>query len=211
MNWACRAPRRGKPRRTTKADVAAPALPDLLDGDFSAGRPNEKWVADLTYVRTWQGFCYVAFVIDCFSRMIVGWALATHLRTELPLEALVIAIWRRDGAVAGLVHHSDRGVQYTAIAYTERLVDAGVEPSVGSRGDSYDNALAASAMGLYKTELIGQHGPWRTHEQVELAALEYIDWFDHRRLHGELGRVPPAEYEAAYHSALGQQTLPGRQ
>ncbi len=203
--------RRGKPTRTTTAGEAATALPDLLDRDFSSARPNRKWVADLTYVRTGQGFCYVAFVIDCFSRMIVGWALATHLRTELPLQALVEAMWRRDGAVDGLIHHSDRGVQYTSIAYTQRLEEAGVAPSVGSRGDSYDNALAEATIGLYKAELVEHRGPWRTRQHLELATLDYIGWFNERRLHGELGYVPPVEFEAAYHASLGQQALPGMQ
>ncbi len=143
--------------------------------------------------------------------MIVGWQLATHLRTDLALDALEMALWRRGAAVEGLVHHSDRGSQYTAIRYTDRLADAGVRPSVGSTGDSYDNALAESIIGLFKTELIRRHGPWRSVEQVELATLEWIDWYNHRRLFGALGDIPPVEFEAAYSTGLGQLTLPGFQ
>ena len=153
-----------------------------------------------SFVRTWAGFCHVALVIDVYSRFIVGWALATHLKTELPLEALEMSIWRRDAALDGLIHHSDRGSQYTSIRYTERLDEAGIAPSVGSRGDSYDNALAESTIGLFKTELIKQKGPWRTPEQVELATLEWIDWWNHRRLHEAIGHVPPAEKEAIYYA-----------
>jgi putative transposase len=190
---------RGKPYKTTRAGVSAPALPDLVDRDFTAGRPNETWVADITYVRTWEGFTHVALVIDVFSRMIVGWSIASHLRTDLPLEALEFAIWRRDEDLDGLVHHSDRGSQYTSIRYTQRLAEGGIEPSVGSVGDSYDNALAETTIGLFKTELIARRGPWRTRSQVELATLEWIDWFNHRRLHQSLGYVPPAEFEATYY------------
>ncbi len=192
--------RRGKTHRTTKRDEQATRPPDLVDRDFSAARPDALWLADLTYVRTWSGFCYVALVIDAFSRMIVGWSLATHLRTSLAMEALEMAIWRRAASVQGLVHHSDAGVQYTSIAYTERLAEHGIAPSVGSVGDSYDNALAESAIGLYKTELIRRRGPWRTADQVEFATLEYIDWFNNRRLHGEIGDVPPVEFEEAYYA-----------
>jgi putative transposase len=180
----------------------------LVKRNFAASRPNRLWVADLTYVRTWVGFVYAAFVVDVFSRMIVGWQLASHLRTDLALDALQMALWRRGAAVEGLVHHSDRGCQYTAIRYTERLAEAGIQPSVGSKGDSYDNALAESVNGLFKTELIDPCGPWRTVEQVEIAMLEWIDWYNHRRLHGELDYVPPAEFEAAYYACLGQLTLP---
>jgi putative transposase len=148
-------------------------------------------------VRTWSGFVYAAFVIDTFSRMIVGWQLAGHMRTDLALDALEMAIWRRDTQLDGLVHHSDRGGQYLAIRYTERLAEAGAVTSVGSRGDSYDNALAESTIGLYKTELIRRQGPWRNLDDVELATLEWVDWYNHRRLHGALDHVPPVEYEAA--------------
>jgi putative transposase len=191
--------RRGRFKKTTIADPAALRPPDLVDRDFTATRPDETWVADITFVRTWGGFVHVAFVVDVFSRRIVGWSLATHLKTDLPLDALEMALWQRGRPVEGLVHHSDAGSQYTSIRYTERLDDAGIAPSIGSVGDSYDNALAESAIGLFKTELIYRHGPWRTAEQVELATLEYIDWFNHRRLHGEIGHVPPAEYEEVHY------------
>ena len=191
--------RRGKRHRTTSADPTAARPSDLVDRRFEASRPNQLWVADLTYVATWSGLSYTAFVIDVFSRMIVGWSIATHLRTELPLEALEMAIWRRNSILDGLVHHSDAGSQYTSIRYTERLAEAGIAPSVGSVGDSYDNALAESTIGLYKTELIERRRPWRTPEQVEIATLEWIDWFNHRRLHSSIGNVPPAEHEEAYY------------
>ncbi len=183
--------RRGKKYKTTIPDDTAPRPADLVDRNFTAIRPNQLWVADLTYVRTWAGRCFLAPVIDVYSRFIVGWALATRLKTELPLEALEMAIWRRDAAFDGLVHHSDRGSQYTSICYTERLDDAGIAPSVGSVGDSYDNALAETTIGLYKTELLKRKGPWRTPEQVELATLEWIDWWNHRRLHEAIGYAPP--------------------
>jgi putative transposase len=195
--------RRGKCWRTTIPDAAAPRPMDLVDRRFVAERPNQLWVADITYVTSWTGRCFAAFVVDVYSRMIVGWALTTHLRTELALEALEMAIWRRNTLLDGLVHHSDRGSQYTSIRYTERLADAGIEPSVGSRGDSYDNALAESVIGLYKTELIRPGRPWKTPEEVEFATLEWIDWWNNRRLHSSIGNQPPAEFEARYlgHSA----------
>jgi putative transposase len=189
---------RGKTTRTTIHDEQAPRPADLVERDFTATCPNQLWVADLTYVRTWSGFVYAAFVIDAFSRMIVGWQLASHLRTDLALDALEMAIWRRDTALDGLVHHSDRGGQYLAIRSTQRLADAGAVTSVGSRGDSFDNALAETTIGLYKTELIRRRGPWRGLDDVELATLEWVDWYNHRRLHGACGNIPPAEYEAAY-------------
>jgi putative transposase len=188
---------RGKAKRTTIGDQQAPRPADLVERQFTASAPNRLWVADLTYVRTWSGFVYAAFVIDTFSRMIVGWQLAGHMRTDLALDALEMAIWRRDTQLDGLVHHSDRGGQYLAIRYTERLAEAGAVTSVGSRGDSYDNALAESTIGLYKTELIRRQGPWRNLDDVELATLEWVDWYNHRRLHGALDHVPPVEYEAA--------------
>jgi putative transposase len=157
------------------------------------------WVADLTYVRTWSGFVYVAFIIDAFSRFLVGWQAARWLRTDLALDALEMAIWRRQAQLDGLVHHSDRGGQYLAIRYTERLAEAGAVTFVGSRGDSYDNALAETIIGLYKTELIHRRGPWKGLDQVEYATLEWVDWFNHRRLLEPIGHVPPAEFEAAYH------------
>jgi putative transposase len=190
--------RRGKTRRTTTPDAAAARPADLVERDFSATRPNQLWVADLTYVATWSGFVYVALVIDAFSRFIVGWQASRSLRTDLALDALEMAIWRRQGQLEGLVHHSDRGSQYLSIRYTERLAEAGAVTSVGSRGDSYDNALAETIIGLYKTELIRRRGPWRCIDQVEYATLEWVDWFNHRRLLEPLGHLPPAEFEAAF-------------
>jgi putative transposase len=189
---------RGRRFKTTVPDLAASRPADLVNRAFVATRPNALWVADLTYVATWKGFVYVAFVIDVFARMIVGWRVSTSLRTDLALDALEQALYARPNSDR-LVHHSDRGVQYLSIRYTERLAAAGVEPSVGSVGDSYDNALAESVIGLYKTEVIGPQGPWRHAEQVEFATLTWIDWFNNRRLLEPLGHVPPAEYEAAYH------------
>lgn len=193
--------RRGKRRGITRRDLAAARPPDLVDRAFAASRPNELWVADLTEIVTWSGVCYGGFVIDAYSRMFVGWSLATHIRTELPLEALEMAIWRRDTVLDGLVHHSDAGSQYTSIRYTERLAEAGIAPSVGSVGDSYDNALAETQIGLYKTELVERHRPWRTREEVELATLEWVDWFNNRRLHSSIGDVPPAEAEGRYYES----------
>jgi putative transposase len=189
---------RGKPKRTTIPAALAARPGDLVERRFGAAAPNRLWVADLTYVRTWSGFCYVAFVIDVYSRRIVGWRISTSLRTDLALDALEMAIWaRRTDDLGGLVHHSDRGVQYLAIRYTERLAEAGAVGSVGSKGDSYDNALAETVNGLYKAELIWQRGPWRTAEDVELATLAWVDWWNHRRLHGACGHLPPAEFERA--------------
>jgi putative transposase len=189
---------RGKTHRTTTPDAAAPRPADLVDRDFAAQRPNRLWVADLTYVATWSGFVYVAFVIDAFSRFIVGWQTSRSLRTDLPLDALEMAIWHRQAQLEGLVHHSDRGSQYLSIRYTERLAEAGAACSVGSRGDSYDNALAETIIGLYKTELIRRRGPWKGIDDLEYATLEWVDWFNHRRLLEPIGYVPPAEFEAAY-------------
>lgn len=191
---------RGKPKRTTiPADNPAARPADLVDRQFTASAPNRLWVADLTYVRTWSGFVYVAFITDVFSRRIVGWQASRSLRTDLALHALEQAIWERnrtgEGDLDGLIHHSDRGVQYLSIRYTERLAANGVVSSVGSRGDSYDNALAESIIGLYKTELVRNRGPWRALDDLEYATLEWIDWFNHRRLFHELGRIPPTEYE----------------
>ena len=193
---------RGKKHRTTVADETAVRPRDLVDRNFTAAAPNRLWVADLTYVRTWSGFVYVAFVTDVYSRMIVGWQASRSLRTDLALDALEQAIWSRHRAghnLDGLVHHSDRGVQYLAIRYTERLAANGVVNSVGSRGDSYDNALAESINGLYKTELVRNKGPWRGLDDLELATLEWVDWFNHRRLFEDHGRIPPAEFEAIFY------------
>ncbi len=192
---------RGKTKRTTIPSELSPRPADLVERVFAAAAPNRLWVADITYVSTWTGFVYTAFVIDAFSRAIVGWRVSSSLRAELALDALEMAIWsRRSTDLAGLVHHSDRGVQYLAIRYTERLADEGAVTSVGSRGDSYDNALAESVNGLYKTELIRARGPWRTADQVELATAAWVAWWNADRLHSACGDIPPAEFEAAYHS-----------
>jgi putative transposase len=192
--------RRGRVKRTTFPVEAGERAQDLVERAFVAVAPNRLWVADLTYVGTWSGFCYVAFVVDVFSRRIVGWGVAASLHAELALGALEMAIWsRRSDDLSSLVHHSDRGIQYLAIRYTERLAEAGAVRSVGSRGDSYDNALAETVNGLYKTELIRRRGPWRSLEQVELATAEWIEWWNHRRLHGATHDRPPAEYEDLYY------------
>jgi transposase InsO family protein len=187
-------------RITTTPDEAAERPLDLVDRDFTASRPNQLWVSDITYVATWRGFVYVAFVIDAFARRIVGWRASTSLRTDLVLDALEQALYdRRESTVEPLVHHSDRGSQYLSIRYTDRLAEAKIEPSVGSRGDSYDNALAESVIGLYKTEVIRRKGPWRGFDDVEYATLEWVDWYNTRRLFGPIGLVPPAEHEASYY------------
>jgi putative transposase len=183
---------------TTTPDVEAVRPPDLVARQFEATRPNQLWVADLTYVATWAGFVYVAFVIDVFSRRIVGWRVSSSLRSDLALDALEQALHARP-ATEKLVHHSDRGVQYLSIRYTERLAAAGVERSVGSVGDSYDNALAETVIGLFKTEVIRHKGPWRNIDAVEYATLEWVDWFNNRRLLEPIGYVPPAEYEQAWY------------
>ena len=183
---------------TTRPDDTTARPADLVQRAFTATRPNQLWVADLTYVATWSGFVYVAFVIDVFARRIVGWRVATTLRTDLTLDALEQALHARPDR-DGLVHHSDRGTQYLSIRYTERLAEAGLAPSVGSVGDSYDNALAESVIGLFKTEVIRRQGPWRHVEAVEFATLAWVDWFNTRRLLEPLGFVPPIEYEDAYY------------
>jgi len=193
---------RGRRRRTTIADQAAARPADLVCRRFQASLPNRLWVADFTYVATWSGTVYVALVIDAYSRRILGWRAATSMTTPLVLDALEHAIWTRGRAgvvdLAGLVHHTDAGSQYTSIAFTDRLLAAGVDASVGSVGDAYDNALAETTIGLYKTELIHRRGPWRTRDQVELATLEYIDWYNHRRPHSGAADLPPAEFETLY-------------
>jgi transposase InsO family protein len=188
---------------TTRSDEAAARPADLVDRQFVATRPNQLWVADFTYVATWRGFVYVAFVIDVFARTIVGWRVSSSLRTDFVLDALEQAIYQRCGTngAADLIHHSDRGTQYLSMRYTERLADAGIEPSVGSCGDSYDNAMAESIIGLFKTEVIQRKGPWRHAEAVEFATLRWVDWFNHRRLLEPIGHVPPAEYEAQYYES----------
>lgn len=189
---------RGRRTRTTIPELLAAPLPDLVQRNFTATRPNQLWVADLTYVATWRGFVYVAFVTDAFSRRIVGWRAATTLRTDLALDALEQALYDRelDGP---LTHHSDRGSQYLALRYTDRLLAAGVESSVGSRGDAYDNALAETINGLYKAEVIYHLGPWKGLEDVEYATLEWVAWYNSTRLMEPLGYLPPAEYEVQYH------------
>ena len=189
---------RGKVIKTTHSDKAAPCPRDQVNRQFRAERPNLLWVSDFTYVSTWQGFVYVAFVIDVFARRIVGWKVSHSARTDFVLDALEQALHARQPTQGGLIHHSDRGVQYVSIRYTERLAEAGILPSVGSVGDSYDNALAESINGLYKTEVIHRRS-WASREAVELATLEWVDWFNHRRLLGPIGNIPPAEAEAAYY------------
>ena len=191
---------RGRRFKTTITDDAAARPRDLVDRDFTATRPNELWVADFTYVATWRGYVYVAYIIDTFARRIVGWRVSNTLRTDFVLDALEQALYDRplDDETA-LVHHSARGVQYVSIRYADRLAEAGIDTSVGSRGDAYDNALAETVIGLYKTEVIGCRGPWRHLEAVEFATLEWVDWFNNRRLLEPIGHVPPAEYEAQYY------------
>jgi len=191
---------RGRRIKTTFPSRLAERPLDLVNRDFKVTRPNALWVADLTYVATWRGFVYVAFVIDAFARRIVGWRVSTSLHTDIALDALEQALHdRRIGEQDQLIHHSDRGVQYVAIRYADRLADVGIDPSVGSVGDSYDNALAETINGLYKTELIRQKGPWRGIEAVEFATLEWVDWYNNRRLMEAIGNVPPAELETEYY------------
>ena len=185
---------------TTQSQPALDRPRDLVDRQFEATRPNQLWVSDFTYVATWAGFVYVAFVIDVFARRIVGWRVSTSMRTDFVLDALEQAIYERGGArPAGLVHHSDQGTQYLSMRYTDRLAEAGIAPSVGSRGDAFDNALAESVIGLFKTEVIRRLGPWRNLDAVEFATLTWVDWFNTRRLLEPIGYVPPAEFEARYY------------
>ena len=191
---------RGRRFKTTKPDSSGGRPMDLVERDFNATRPNELWVSDLTYIATWRGFVYVAFVIDVFARLIVGWRATTSLTAGIALDALEQALHeRRLDPEDPLVHHSDRGVQYVSLRYTERLAEAGIEPSVGSRGDSYDNALAESIIGLYKTEVIRRRGPWRGLEDVEFATLEWVHWYNTQRLLEPIGNVSPVEYEMNYY------------
>jgi putative transposase len=190
---------RGRTVKTTVSDKATPCPLDKVNRQFRAERPNALWVSDFTYVSTWQGFVYVAFVIDVFARRIVGWKVSSSARTDFVLDALEQALHaRRPAGDTGLIHHSDRGVQYVSIRYTERLAEAGIEPSVGRVGDSYDNALAETINGLYKAEVIHRRA-WRNLEAVELATLDWVDWFNHKRLLGPIGNIPPAEAEAVYY------------
>jgi putative transposase len=197
---------RGKVRRTTIADESADRPPDLVDRDFSASAPNRLWLADFTYVASWSGVVYVAFVIDAYSRRIVGWKADTNMRTGLVLDALEMALWSRDRAgmsvEAGLIHHNDAGSQYTSFAFTQRLIAAGVDASVGSVGDAYDNALAETTIGLYKAEKIDREGPWKTLADIELATLEWVDWFNTTRLHSACGRLSPVQYETMHNQVL---------
>jgi len=193
---------RGRRVRTTVSDKATPCPLDHVNRRFRAPRPNMLWVADFTYVATWSGFVYVAFVIDAYARRIVGWRVSRSAHAGFVLDALEQALHERKPVSGDLVHHSDRGVQYISINYTERLAEAGLVPSVGSVGDSYDNALAETINGLYKTEVIHRRGPWRSLEAVEYATLEWVDWFNNRRLLEPIGHVPPAEAETAYYAAL---------
>ena len=194
---------RGKVVRTTIPDKKAVCPLDRVNRQFKADRPNQLWVSDITYVSTWQGWLYVAFVIDVFARRIVGWRVSTSMHTDFVLDALEQALYdRQPERSESLIHHSDRGSQYVSIRYTERLAEAGIEPSVGSRGDSYDNALAETINGLYKTELIHKRGPWKTRSAVEIATLEWVTWFNHHRLLSSIGYLPPAEAEANYYQQL---------
>ena len=197
---------RGKVVRTTISDAKAPCPLDRVNRVFKAQRPNQLWVSDFTYVSTWQGWLYVAFVIDVFARRIVGWRVSSSMRTDFVLDALEQALYaRQPERQEALIHHSDRGSQYVSIRYSERLAEAGIEPSVGSKGDSYDNALAETINGLYKAELIHRRAPWKTKEAVELATLEWVSWFNHHRLMEPLGYIPPAEAEANYYRQLASQ------
>ena len=199
---------RGKTVRTTVSDPSAERPKDLVNRQFTAERPNALWVSDFTYVSTWAGFVYVAFIIDVFARRIVGWRASASARTDYVLDALEQALHeRRPGGQDSLIHHSDRGAQYVSIRYTDRLAEAGIEPSVGSVGDSYDNALAETINGLYKAEVIYKRGPWRNLQAVEMATLEWVDWFNNRRLLGPIGNIPPAEAEAAYYEQLAGSTI----
>ena len=199
---------RGKVVRTTISDPKAPCPLDKANRQFKAQRPNQLWVSDFTYVSTWQGWLYVAFVIDVFARRIVGWRVSSSMHTDFVLDALEQALYarqpERDDA---LIHHSDRGSQYVSIRYSERLAEVGIEPSVGSKGDSYDNALAETINGLYKAELIHRRAPWKTKQAVELATLEWVSWFNHHRLLEPIGYVPPAEFEANYYRQLAESAV----
>jgi putative transposase len=205
--------KRGRRIVTTKRDDSAPRSPDLVKRNFTAERPNALWVTDLTYVPTWSGVAYVCFIVDAFSRMIVGWRVASHMRTDMVLDALEMARWSRGTMLEGLIAHSDAGSQFTSIRYGERLTEFGAIPSIGSIGDSFDNALAEATNSLYKTELIrgpGQ-GPWKNVDDVELATLAWVHWYNTERLHGYLNDVPPSEFEAAYAAPQTDQQLVGIQ
>jgi len=200
--------KRGRRTITTIPGNALDRPRDAVNRDFNVSRPNALWVADLTYVATWRGFVYVAFVIDAFARRIVGWRVSNSLQTDIALDALEQALYDREAAQHGeLIHHSDRGVQYLSIRYTERLSEVGITPSVGSVGDSYDNALAETVIGLFKTELIRQQGPWRNVDDVEFATLKWVDWFNNKRLLEPIGDIPPAEKESEYYQQLEESAM----
>jgi len=200
---------RGKVVRTTIGDKAAPCPLDRVNRQFKAQRPNQLWVSDFTYVSTWQSFVYVAFIVDVFARRIVGWRVSSSMKSDFVLDALEQALYARQAERDGeLIHHSDRGSQYVSIRYSERLAEAGIEPSVGSKGDSYDNALAETINGLYKAEVIHRRAPWKTREAVELATLEWVSWYNHHRLMAPLGHIPPAEAEMNYYRQLSGQAMP---
>ena len=202
---------RGKKFVTTRPDASAPRPPDLVQRDFTATRPNQLWIVDFTYVPTWAGMGFTAFVTDVYSRRIVGWRTHHRMPTELPLDALEMALWVRERAcqdVTGVVHHSDAGSQYTAIKYAERLADAGALASIGTVGDSYDNAMAESVIGLYKAECVKREGPFKTVDELELATLMWVDWYNTGRLHSSIGYVPPVEYETAYYATRTPQDQP---
>jgi putative transposase len=200
---------------TTRPDATAERPPDLVKRKFAAERPNQLWVVDFTYVSTWVGTAFTAFVIDVYSRRIVGWRVASRMPTALPLDALEMALWTREQTnelVDGLIHHSDAGSQYTSLIYTDRLADAGALASIGTVGDSYDNAMAESTIGLYKAELVWHEGPWRGVDDLELATADYVWWFNHCRIHGEINYDTPVEHEQKYyrHNQPGQQIAPGQ-
>jgi transposase InsO family protein len=198
---------RGKSVRTTRPDNSVPCPLDRVNRCFKAQSPNQLWVSDFTYVSTWQGWLYVAFVIDVFARRIVGWRVSRTMQTDFVLDALEQALYERQPTGDALIHHSDRGSQYVSIKYTERLEQAGIKPSVGSKGDSYDNALAETVNGLYKAELIHRRGPWKSRESVEIATLQWVHWFNHTRLLTTIGGIPPAEAEANYWKQVAQKSL----
>jgi putative transposase len=201
---------RGRVKRTTIADPAAARPADLVQRKFAPPAPNRLWVADITYVSTWSGWVYVAFVVDAYARRILGWRTSTSMTTSLVLDAIEHAVWTREREgwdVKDVVHHNDRGSQYTSIAFSERLAEHGIQPSVGAVGSSFDNALAETINGLYKTELIKPRGPWRTVDHVELATAEWVDWFNHRRLYQYCGDIPPVEMEAAYYAQQPAQQI----
>ena len=201
-NMGLRGVRRGRQVFTTHQDKTATRAPDLVDRKFVADRPNALWVTDLTYVPTWSAMAYVCFIVDVFSRTIVGWRVAANMQTEMVIDAVDMACFHRGARLDGLVFHSDAGSQFTSIRYTERLDDIGARPSIGTIADSFDNALAETVNGLYKTELIRRRAPWRTVDDVELATLGWVHWFNTSRLHGTLGDIPPVEFEAAHYAQL---------